>query len=253
MNRIEQILRIITLSGWLILFQHLLGTPTGGEVRRLGYFLNPALWWLIAGGLAMTILLLGSELFSIRRSDRPFRPAALGQNLILILPLLFYLPAQNLTLSSSGFGKRLTSKPDLTTLQNDSSGAPNIKHGNNGASVLETEKTRIMEFPLSYLIDKPQNYVGKETKIKGMVFYNDVLPDATFLCIRLLVTCCLADASPKGILISYDGSIKRPPEFSWVLIKGKYIAITRGETDYLGIEANALEIVEEPRVPYLYR
>ena len=252
MNRIEHALRIITLSGWLILFLHLLGTPTDGEVRRLAYFLNPSLWWLIAGGLGMTILLLGSELFAIRCSDKPFRPATLGQNIILILPLLFYLPAQNLTLSSSGFGKRLTGKPELTTMQDDSPDGRDIKHGNKGSSVLETEKTRIMEFPLSYLIDKPQNYVGKETKIKGMVFYNDELPDATFLCIRLLVTCCLADASPKGILVHY-GDSKPPPEFSWVLIKGKYIAITRGETDYLGIEANSLEIVEEPRVPYLYR
>ncbi|MDH3347888.1 MAG: TIGR03943 family protein [Desulfobulbaceae bacterium] len=252
MSRAEQILRITTLSGWLILFLHLLATPTGGQTQRLGYFLNPSLWWLIGCGVVMTIILLASELFSNRGPRQGFRPAALGQNLILLLPLLLYLPAQDVTLSSASFSKRLTGKPDLTLLQNNEPILQPGQHDKNAPSILETEKKRIMEFPLSYLIDNPKNYIGKQTKVKGMVFYNDDLPASTFLCIRLLITCCLADASPKGILINYSDKTP-PPEHSWVVVEGNYMAINSRDKDFLGIKAKSLEVVPEPQLPYLYR
>ena len=252
MSRAEQILRIITLSGWLLLFLHLLGTPTDGQSQRLSYFLNPSLWWLIGCGLIMTIILLTSELTSNRDHRQAFRPAALGQNLILLLPLLFYLPTQNVTLSSSSFSKRLTIEPDLTLLQSDETILPQGPHGTSTPSILEVEKKQIMKFPLSYLIENPKNYIGKDTKVKGMVFYNDDLPASTFLCIRLLVTCCLADASPKGILIYY-GDKTPPPQHSWIVVEGKYMAISRKDKNFLGIKAKSLEVVPEPQLPYLYR
>lgn len=72
-----------------------------------------------------------------------------------------------------------------------------------------------------YLINaNPQQFVGYKIRIKGFVFKDaEKLAKNEFFTARLLMTCCVADLRPYGIVSEYD-EVSQLTKDSWIIEEG---------------------------------
>lgn len=257
---LEKGMRITTLLAWIIVFAWLLQRPEGSDTRLLASYLNPKLWWLVSGGMWMAILLLAATILRPKphQPRQHFPLAALGQNIILLLPLLFFPLAQNKNLSAAAFSNRLSSsqlglaspaqqEPTLLEMAEELSrqlGAP--------AELAEQEKAVSQEVPLSQLMLSPEKYSGKVVTVSGMVHRDETTPASSFLCLRLIMTCCIADARPVGAMVTYSGEHPLPAPESWVRVQGRFQMKPLNDINFPFIEAVHIEAIDQPKFPYLF-
>ncbi|HLJ66163.1 MAG TPA: TIGR03943 family protein [Chloroflexota bacterium] len=97
----------------------------------------------------------------------------------------------------------------------------------------------------------PRDYTGKPVVLTGMVLHNPAsVPPGYIMVIRYLVTCCIADARPIGLVVK-DTSHGALQDNQWVTVRG-----TMGAAGYQG---QSLAVVEPQRIdlvksqsPYVY-
>ncbi len=98
----------------------------------------------------------------------------------------------------------------------------------------------------------PQRYLEKEVEISGFALFNDNFPDDTFKLSRFVLTCCVVDARPVGLLISENplSAEINLPEIEagqWYQVTGKFVQRDSG----LVIAPAQITVIEEPNDPYL--
>jgi uncharacterized repeat protein (TIGR03943 family) len=66
----------------------------------------------------------------------------------------------------------------------------------------------------------PRDYLGKPVSVTGMVLHSPAsVPPGSIMVIRYLVTCCIADARPVGLIVK-DPSHGRLQDNQWVTVNG---------------------------------
>ncbi|MBC6972519.1 TIGR03943 family protein [Bacillus sp. Xin] len=94
-------------------------------------------------------------------------------------------------------------------------------------------------------------FKGKEITFTGFVYHDKEVKGDQIVVARYGITCCVADASVWGMIVSGE-EVKSLPEETWVKVTG-----TLDETTYKGtlfplVKLNKAEKVEQPKDPYVY-
>jgi putative membrane protein len=85
--------------------------------------------------------------------------------------------------------------------------------------------------------------------VVGFVYRGGGYPDDQFLVARFTISCCVADSVAIGLPVTWAESL---PTDTWVRVQGQFVSGSfQGEARSV-IQPASVEIVEQPRHPYLY-
>lgn len=94
-------------------------------------------------------------------------------------------------------------------------------------------------------------YEGQTVDVTGFVYRPAGLAEGSFVVGRFVVTCCVADATALGMLVS-GADDEQLSEDQWVRVRGRlYTAHIDGQP-LPAIEAEIIDFIEKPEQPYLY-
>ncbi len=100
-------------------------------------------------------------------------------------------------------------------------------------------------------IQRPAELNGQPVDVIGFVYREPSFPEDELMVSRFTMSCCVADAYPIGLPVRSE-SADTFTAGRWVRVQGKLKASHFG-ADYLPVvEADHIEIVEEPAQAYLY-
>jgi uncharacterized repeat protein (TIGR03943 family) len=99
--------------------------------------------------------------------------------------------------------------------------------------------------------DLPAAFNGQEADVIGFVYREPDFPASHFMVARFTISCCVADANAIGVPVRFEGSGELE-ENTWVRVRGAFEAGDFRGTVTPILAATNLEVVEEPKHPYLY-
>jgi uncharacterized repeat protein (TIGR03943 family) len=94
-------------------------------------------------------------------------------------------------------------------------------------------------------------YVGQTADVIGFVFRDGRLTENQFLVSRFVITCCAADGLAIGMVVNWDQT-STLTENTWVRVKGAVEPYQLEGQPVPLIQADSVEIVQEPEQPYLF-
>jgi putative membrane protein len=94
-------------------------------------------------------------------------------------------------------------------------------------------------------------YLGQTAKVTGFVYHDPRLPANQFIVSRFVITCCAADASAIGMIVTWNES-SALKESDWVEVKGPVQSSQLGGQPIPLIAASLVQSVQQPGQPYLY-
>jgi putative membrane protein len=205
---------------------------------RYTEFLNPTLWPLILLG----ILLAGAFLTAliVLPHGHAVRPDTVWVRTgILALPLLYVFCGFGETLGSDALAQRsigpLGSLAVLGDMDDDF-----------GSQVREEGHLDIQR-----IVRGGNTMLGNDVTTVGQVGRDVGEPDGHIVLFRFVVTCCVADAQPVGILVNC-GNSPPPPKDAWFEVKGTVEKIRVAGRPALVIRRATLNKTSRPEQPYLY-
>lgn len=97
----------------------------------------------------------------------------------------------------------------------------------------------------------PSVFDGQIATIIGFVFRDETFASDQFMASRFVISCCVADATAVGIIVSWPGSTELPLD-SWVTVRGAFEqGQFKGEPTPILI-ADSVTPTTRPNQPYLY-
>ena len=94
-------------------------------------------------------------------------------------------------------------------------------------------------------------YIGQSADVIGFVFRDQRLKENQFLVSRFVITCCAADGLAIGMVVNWDQT-STLTENTWVRVKGAVEPYQLEGQPVPLIQADSVEIVQEPEQPYLF-
>ncbi len=264
MGRFEKWSRglVFLLWGGFLVF---LLEPGGGSLR-LSRYLNPALWWLPAGGAAIIAV---SLLALLRRPAMGAGPVSLlglaplaVQTGILLLPLVYFPAADSSRLSTLTYGMRTVAFGTMATSGNPERPGPawqgkgpwNRTIYDSPAPVppmAEEPDTGFAEKTLVELAVEPERYFGRRVEVIGQVAREPGLPSGQLVCYRFFMSCCAADSQPIGVLVA-SGQALGLADGTWVRVRGRLVRGELAGQPMQRIDAVEVLEIEAPAVSFMY-
>lgn len=258
MNRnLENMLRAMVLAGGALMLYAKISDGT------LAFYINQRFAWLTLVGvilfavLAMTMVYRamdarrqpatpaldeGDVLPLTRRTGKVHSHRANWLTLgLLALPVLigFFTPARPLgagAIETRGIGLSAPSQPGSAAQ----------------SQRVETGPKNILDWLREFSRNAdPSVFAGKEADVIGFVYRDPRNAGDEFWVSRFAVSCCVADASALGLLVSSDQAASLQTD-TWVRVTGKF-----GVGEFAGekmpvLIADKIEPTEQPSQPYLY-
>lgn len=103
---------------------------------------------------------------------------------------------------------------------------------------------------LSELFLHPDRYEGYTITMRGYVFDDKHLGEKGFLLSRYLITCCIADAMPAGVLSVAEGEL--PEKDTWISATGTLQIREVGGQRMPTLNMQHFEKIEPLKEPYVY-
>lgn len=104
---------------------------------------------------------------------------------------------------------------------------------------------------LSYQPDL-EGYKGKQVNLTGFVFPISGVGEDKFMLSRFLISCCVVDATPIGLLVEIpDWKSNYTPD-SWLNVKGIFDVKSVDGHDTLVVKPSDVQQVSQPERPYIY-
>jgi len=97
----------------------------------------------------------------------------------------------------------------------------------------------------------PAAFDGQEASVIGFVFRDGAFASDQFMLSRFVVSCCVADATVVGLIVSWPGSVDLPLD-TWVEVRGTF---EQGQFDgeiRSILNADSVTPTLPPAQPYLY-
>ncbi len=214
-------------------------------IKRLTYLIADRYVLLTTmGGLVLVIIgLIG--IYFILRSE-PFKLKKFFKNwniLLIIIPIsFFFLPLR--TLSSESFNIRSATSAFKISSQEKSQIQDKISFN------VDTNTFSLYDWVKAKSIGDTSIFVGKEFTATGFITPTD--SDKQFILSRFVVSCCVVDATPAGMLIEYDYKSKYQAN-DWLEVKGKFeIKAINGSLQPIVIPIDVKKI-DQPDNVYLNR
>ena len=163
--------------------------------------------------------------------------------LIILLPLVLGWLVPPKPLGANAFGNR---EINVGSLQSVAPPGENERMG-----LISGEKNII-----DWLIDiqnsvSPEELDGQEAHVIGFVYRDGRFTNSQFLIGRFIVSCCVADASPVGLVVQGEEAAQFEDD-QWIEVRGHFeTRLFDGEPTPLLI-IDQIEAIEQPPQPYLY-
>ena len=229
--------RILLLLTWASFFIYLLSFGRGA----LAKLLHPGLWWLVGWGGVILLLFLFVSFARKAKQPRTFPYMELTSQLVLLIPILFFIQFRAASFNESTFVNRSVSSDALLRMQAFQEAVARDMAEANGQG----------ETPLTNLSFQADRFVGKEVEVVCQTFVSERLPEQRMMCYRYLITCCAADAQPIFVFVN-TAKIEEVIGERWVRIKGQVEYDEKEAKQVATINADSLEYVKEPAFPYAY-
>lgn len=101
------------------------------------------------------------------------------------------------------------------------------------------------------LADGPERFNGQEGQVLGFVYQDERFDSTQFMVSRFIVSCCVADASPVGLIVEWSET-PALDEDQWVTVRGTFqVGEFDGEVMPI-LMAEDVTVTESPEHPYLY-
>lgn len=162
---------------------------------------------------------------------------------IIALPLILGWLVPPRPLGAGAIGNR---EIDIGTLS--SVAAPN---GNENMGLVAGEKN-IMDWLNDFQHQDVSAFVGQEAHVIGFVYRDDRFTADTFMIGRFVLSCCVADAAPIGLVVQTADATQLEDD-QWVDVTGHFIVDTFDGIEMPILVADTLTETEPPAQPYLYR
>jgi uncharacterized repeat protein (TIGR03943 family) len=99
--------------------------------------------------------------------------------------------------------------------------------------------------------DNPADLSGQEAQVIGFVYRDSRFADDTFMAGRFIVSCCVADADPIGLIVQ-SAEAGQFAEDQWLEIRGAFQMGTFDGQETPLLIATEINPVGPPAQPYLY-
>jgi uncharacterized repeat protein (TIGR03943 family) len=96
--------------------------------------------------------------------------------------------------------------------------------------------------------DDPSAFAGQEATVVGFVYRDEGFDEQQFMVSRFVVSCCVADATALGLIVSWPGSLDLPLD-TWVEVHGVF---QPGRQATPILVADRVTPTAPPNQPYLY-
>jgi uncharacterized repeat protein (TIGR03943 family) len=97
----------------------------------------------------------------------------------------------------------------------------------------------------------PQAFNGEEAQVVGFVYRDGRFADDTFMVSRFIVSCCVADATPIGLIVQSPNAATLKQD-EWVEVSGVFQTGEFDGQDTLVLMAKQIQPTEPPNQPYLF-
>ena len=204
--------------------------------ERYLVFLQPMFWPLVLLGAAFSGIFMIAAFF--RKPPAVARAEPWLRALVLLLPLLFLLHAQEQSLGSHAFS--------LRSLQQN---APNFGALGGGKSAGEASDSG--EVDLLRLAIGREKYAGRQVVTEGIIATGGIVPEGYGMLFRFVIACCAADAQPVGLLVEGAG-LSGFEEDAWARVSGRFEIRDVGGVSSLVIVPDSVERIEAPPPSHRY-
>lgn len=194
-----------------------------------------------------------------RRSERPSTLYGLGRQpitwlglLIAAIPVVIGVMVEPQPLGASAVGNRELDIGGLPTNESRLRSITAPRGSGDSMGLLPGERNVVdwlMEFQR---ISDPSVLAGEEARVIGFVYQDERFAEDTFMVGRFVLSCCVADASPVGLIVRWPETASLAND-TWVEVSGQF---TVGDFDGRTIPilaADTVELTDAPSQPYLYR
>ncbi len=194
-----------------------------------------------------------------RRGEQPASLYNLGRQpitwlglLIAAIPVVVGVMVEPQPLGASAVGNRELDVGGLPTNESRLRSITAPTGGSERMGLLPGERNVVdwlMEFQR---VSDPSVLAGEEARVIGFVYYDDRFDEDAFMVGRFVLSCCVADASPVGLIVQWPDTQSLAND-TWVEVSGQFAV---GEFDGRTIPvlvAETVEITDAPAQPYLYR
>lgn len=259
-------IEIISYSLFAVLLFYLIST--GKYQRYVTPKMLPYLYFTLIVMAIWTIV-------SLSRLYQPQSKMRVAHCFILVMPaVLLLLP--HVSISSEELSTKLINKSQLTNSgknisidakkkQEQIDDSPSVLNSdkNEGYDAFrisgldsKNKKITVKDEDFSLWVDEIymnlQNYVGYQITIKGFVFKDpETMGKNEFVPARLLMSCCVADLSPYGLVCNYDSSHDLEKD-SWVTVVGVIEVGQFDGRDEPRINVSSISSAKKPKDEYVY-
>jgi uncharacterized repeat protein (TIGR03943 family) len=242
----SRLLAAVVLYGIVAILLHRLLTGT------LVYYINPRYEWLtwvaVAGFGAMALALAGTA-WRRARDSRRLHGMRVGWSALAVLALPVALGmAPEQPLGSAALGNREVAVASLPPTALTSKTGRRVTRVAAAEPAARSMLDWLVEF---HVADDPKRFAGQGAQITGFVHRDVHLgPDQVQLS-RFLLSCCVADAMPIGIVVQAP-ELATVPDDQWLTVTGRFAVGEIGGERMPVLVADEVVPIEPPPVPYLY-
>ena len=248
LDRSRLLAAAVVLYGIVAILLHRLLTGT------LVYYINPRYEWLtwvavaVAGLGAMALALTGTA-WRRGRDSRRLHGMRVGWSALAVLALPVALGmAPEQPLGSAALGNREVAVAGLPPTALTSKTGRRVTRVAAAEPAARSMLDWLVEF---HVADDPERFAGQGAQITGFVHRDVHLgPDQVQLS-RFLLSCCVADAMPIGIVVQAP-ELATVPDDQWLTVAGRFVVGEIGGQRMPVLVADEVVPIEPPPVPYLY-
>lgn len=161
---------------------------------------------------------------------------------IVAIPVVFGLLVRPQPLGAAAVGNREVNVSAMTSVTAPSSdGRINLQVG---------EKT-IVDWLVEFQRSEPAAFAGEEASVIGFVYSDERFGEDRFLVGRFILSCCVADASPVGLVVRWPEAMALTPD-QWVEVRGHFEVGTFDGLEIPILVADEVILIDAPTNPYLY-
>lgn len=231
--------KVTILFGLAIYFAYII------IVGDLNNYINLRFAWLSYVAVVIFIALGGANLYGILQSRNTSDEYIRQEHTSLSWSILFVV-AIPLVL-----GTLIPSEPLGADAVNGDISNTTVSLSRASAVTRDPLERNILEWLRVFNEGTPASFNGQQADVSGFVYREPTFGEDIFMIARFTMSCCVADASAIGFPVRFvdDGTLA---DGEWVRVTGTFLADNfRGELTPI-LEADFLEIIDQPERPYLY-
>jgi putative membrane protein len=212
---------------------------------NLSNYINERFVWLSYLAVILFLVLGIASLIALRRGDHS-SPYQDGHSQAITMPVIFIVAIPLL------LGTLVPSRPLGVEAINGSISVNSAATFSGGIVTKDPLQRNILDWSRLFTQNNlPASFNGEQADVIGFVYREPAYPENHFMAARFTVSCCVADAMPLGLPV-YFPEHTTLEDGAWVRVKGVFEAGNFRNFKTPILQAESVEVIEQPEHPYLY-